>query len=90
MANNSGSSIEPIPVEHCGSYIYEELQARGWSVSDLARKTRLPWELWARFILNDEPWNVTAPMFLRLGEAFGTSPELWVNLHCQWRDAQHG
>lgn len=80
-------SIEVPPV---GSYIQEELTARGWTTADLAarmgdtEKERAIWELTLDLLIvcGDRPdillGQETADA---LGRGFETSPQYWANLH---------
>lgn len=78
---------EAFPV---GSFIAEELEARGWSVADLA--ARMP----GNFIRNAlvlqviiivrSPTLTLGSMAEKLAGAFGTSPEFWHGLEKQYRD----
>jgi HTH-type transcriptional regulator/antitoxin HigA len=77
-----------------GSYIAEELEARGWTASDLAirmggatieemAKDQLVVEL---FIAVHDPKLVLDTATARkLAEAFGTSTMLWLNLDAGYR-----
>ena len=59
-------------------YIAEEVEARGWSVFDLAREMRVPPAIAATVLTGVEP--VSPLVARRLARAFGTSTELWLNL----------
>lgn len=79
-----------------GSYIQEELDAREWSIADLAarmgdtKKEREIWELTIELhiVLGDEPGALLGQTTANaLARAFGTSPQYWMNLdahHQQW------
>lgn len=73
----------PYPVEPVGTFIRDELQARGWTVGDLARLTGLTWTYWARHVLGERPDPITEAIAKRLGKATGTTPGLWLNLQRQ-------
>src|SRR5438046_2875555 len=71
-----------IAVDHPGSHIKEELDARGWAQTDLA------------FILDMSPQQlnpilsgkhaITASMAMMLGDAFGMPAEFFSNLQTQY------
>jgi len=66
-----------------GEFLREELEARNWTQVDLAtimgRTSRLVNE-----IVNAKR-AITPETAKALGEAFGTSPELWMNLESVWQ-----
>jgi addiction module HigA family antidote len=66
-----------------GHFIREELQARKWSQETLAAKMGRPYQT-VNGIINGHK-RVTAETAIELGEAFGTSAMLWLNLEsaCQ-------
>ena len=69
---------QPATTEHPGSYIADELVARGWSVADFARRGNInPAE--AEQIVNQQQ-PVTVETARKLGTVFGTSSEIWVRL----------
>ena len=63
---------------HPGETIKEELEARGWTVPDLALKTELK-EYRINEIINEKA-NITRLVADALGSAFGTSSAVWINL----------
>lgn len=88
---------KPAMAFHPGEYLQEELEARGWTLSDLLtwmhapprmgdrRRSKLPTytgdELAA--VLNGQ-MRVTELMAFRLSRALGTSVELWLALQATW------
>ena len=66
-----------------GEFIKDELDARGWIQKDFAsiieRDTRTVSDL----ITGKRP--VTTDLAILIGEAFGTSPELWLNLENKYQ-----
>ena len=69
-----------------GSYIQEELDARGWSVSELALRMVAEdiaiWQLTIELqIAMDEPTLLSQETADRLGAAFDVSPESFINLN---------
>ena len=70
---------KPAQVFHPGEFIREELEARGWSQTDLAEIMGRPVPT-INMIVNGNK-RVTPETARELGEAFGTSAEMWMNLH---------
>ena len=72
-----------------GSYIQEELEARHWSAWDLSLWMHVP--LWMVLLLLREDCHLSEDMAEKLGEAFGTGAEYWINLdkiYREWNNAQ--
>lgn len=67
---------------HPGVFLEEELEARGWTCSDLAdimgRSARD-----ISLIINGER-GISPETAIGLGEAFGTSSEYWMNLETSY------
>ncbi len=61
-----------------GHFIRQELQARGWSQESLAAKMGRPYQT-VNGIINGHK-RITAETAIELGDAFGTSAILWLNL----------
>lgn len=80
-----GVMTEMIPAEVFppGEFIREELEARGWTQNDLAdildRSPRLVSE-----IISGKR-SITPETAKALGEAFGTDPQLWMNLESAYQ-----
>ena len=66
-----------------GDFVREELEARGWTQGDLARIIGRPLQVVNQLINGRK--QLTAPMAMALGEAFGTGPEFWINLEGLYR-----
>jgi HTH-type transcriptional regulator/antitoxin HigA len=66
-----------------GEFIREELEARGWTQGDLCKILRRPLQS-INEIINGKK-EITPETALALGEAFGTSAELWLNLENTYR-----
>lgn len=66
--------------------IREELDARSWTQRDLAEVLGRPIQT-VNQIVNGRR-RITPETAVELGEAFGTSPELWLNLETAWRLSQ--
>ncbi len=77
------SSIEAFPP---GEYIREELDARGWTQMDLTEI--LGWRPKDVNEIITGKRSITAETANRLAHAFGTSPELWMNLESSYQLAR--
>lgn len=71
---------------HPGEFLQEELQERGLSQSDLARHIGV--EPGVINVICNGKRGVSAVMAKKLAVAFGTSPELWMNLQSSFDLAQ--
>jgi HTH-type transcriptional regulator/antitoxin HigA len=65
-----------------GEFIREEIEARGWSQTDLAYILGMPVTAVNQIISGKR--GISADMAKALGEAFGTSAELFANLQKAW------
>ncbi|MGH6981446.1 MAG: helix-turn-helix transcriptional regulator [Stellaceae bacterium] len=80
-------------VFHPSVFIHEELEARGWTLDDLALRMGGDFGL-QRFALDfymtvhDKHLLLGADGERDLARAFGTSPEFWHNLEAAWRAQQ--
>lgn len=66
-----------------GRILRRELDARGWSQKDLAAIIQRPEQAISE-IVNDKK-RITPPTAVELAHAFGTSPELWMNLDSSYQ-----
>jgi antitoxin HigA-1 len=66
------------PAIYPGEILADELQELGMSAAELARTLHVPTNRITQ-ILNGQR-AITADTALRLGQWFGTGPELWLNL----------
>jgi antitoxin HigA-1 len=66
------------PAIHPGEILADELDELGMSAAALARTLHVPTNRVTQ-ILNGQR-GITADTALRLGQWFGTGPELWLNL----------
>jgi antitoxin HigA-1 len=66
------------PAIHPGEILADELKELGMSAAELARTLHVPTNRITQ-ILNGQR-AITADTALRLGQWFGTGPELWLNL----------
>ena len=78
------SEQQPIPVEPFPprEFIQDELEARGWTYSDLARRSGLSRED-ATAIAEGEI-SVTPEIAAALEKAFGISAQTWMNLQASY------
>jgi len=65
-----------------GEYLADEIQARGWSQSDLARIIGRPFP--AVHLLVRGKRRLTPETAVELAAALGTSVEMWLNLQAAW------
>ena len=82
------SDYTPAEVFPPGEFIKEELDARGWTQSDLATIIARPLQAVNEVISGKR--GLTADTARALGEAFETGPELWMNLESAWRLSKAG
>src|SRR5947209_939091 len=73
----------PAEVFAPGEFIRDELEARGWSRSDLAEILGRPTRLVDEIVSGERPG--TPEMARGLGDAFGTGPQFWMNLESSYR-----
>ena len=68
-------------------YVQEELEARGWTIEDLARETLNPPSFW-RVCFRRKAMPMTEDLAARLGAAFGTGMHLWLSLDKTYRTGE--
>jgi addiction module HigA family antidote len=73
----------PAEVFPPGEFLREELQARGWTQSDLARVIGRPLQTVNQIINGGK--RITVETAKELGLALGTGPEVWLNLENAYR-----
>ena len=71
----------PAEVFAPAEYLWDEMAARGWDLSDLWDASRLTWREVVDVLAGGQITEQTA---LGLGEAFGTSTQFWLNLWVAW------
>jgi HTH-type transcriptional regulator/antitoxin HigA len=74
----SAKYLTPAEVFPPGEYLRDELSERGWTQSQFARIIGRPIQL-VNGIINNKS-AITAQTAKEIAAAFGTSPELWMNL----------
>lgn len=76
-------NLQPARIVAPGEIIELELDARGWSQRDLAEIMGRPAQAISEIIRGVK--QITPDTALELAQAFGTSPELWINLESSFR-----
>jgi HTH-type transcriptional regulator/antitoxin HigA len=75
--------LTPAEVFPPGEYLREELEERGWTVTEFAEIIGRPVQAVSE-ILNGRK-EITTETACALGEALGTTPNLWLNLQTNYR-----
>jgi HTH-type transcriptional regulator/antitoxin HigA len=75
----------PAEVFPPGDFLKEELEVRGWTQNDLANILDWPARLVSEII--DGQRCINPETALALAQAFGTSPEYWLNLESAYRQS---
>ena len=70
--------IDNLPPIHPGQFLRDELDALAMSARKFAAHIGVPHNA-VTSIMNGAR-SITAPMAIRLGQAFGTTPRYWLNL----------
>ena len=71
---------------HPSEYLREELESRGWTAQAFADESGLRLAAAEELIAGTRPW--TRLMSLCVGNALGTSQQVWNNLHDSWKAGQ--
>lgn len=82
------NEMRPAEVFPPGEFIRDELEARGWEQRDLAEILGRPERLVSELITGKR--TLTAETAQQLGEAFGTSAQVWLNLESAYQLHQLG
>lgn len=69
---------------HPGVYIREEMDARGWSIETMVEKSSISRDAIEEIIAGAR--SVTPIIAMCLGNAFGTSDQIWRNLQKAFDD----
>jgi len=69
-----------------GEFLRDELDARNWTQSDLARILGRPLQVVNQIITGKK--SITPQTAVELAAALGTSPDLWLNLETSYRLAK--
>ena len=75
--------LEAAEVFPAGEYLRDELDERGWTVTEFAEILARPVQVVSE-ILNGKK-EITTDTALSIGDALGTSPELWLSLQTNYR-----
>lgn len=78
--------LKPAECFHPGEYIMDELKARGWTENGFAKRLGMTWYEVANIVVLHAP--IDAAIAEKIGAAFGTGPEIWMNLqeaYDKWR-----
>ena len=75
-------SINGLPPIHPGEYIREALDDLGITQAALAKTLGISSMRISHLVREERP--VTAELALRLGQAFGQSPQYWLNLQADY------
>ena len=70
--------LDGLPAIHPGEHLRDDLEALEMSAAEMARRLKVPTNR-VTGILNGQR-SVTADTALRLGQFFGTGPDLWLRL----------
>ena len=76
-------SARPAETFPPGEFIRDELEARGWTQEEFAEILNRPIQT-VNQIINGKK-EITPATAVALAEAFGTSPEVWLNLEAAYR-----
>jgi addiction module HigA family antidote len=71
-------AIDELPPIHPGSFLRDELEALGAGARQFARHLGVPPNAVTGIMKGER--SISALMAIRLGRAFGTTPEYWMNL----------
>ena len=77
---------QPAEVFPVSEYIQDEMKERNWTRLDLARESGLDIEVIHNIIDVNNP--ITSIISVGLHMAFGTGPDVWLNLDRVWRERQ--
>lgn len=75
--------LRPARVIRPGIILRHEIEARGWAQKDLAEIIGRPQQAISEIVRGTK--QITPETALELSEAFGTSPEFWMNLETNYR-----
>ncbi|MDO9242386.1 MAG: HigA family addiction module antitoxin [Rhodocyclaceae bacterium] len=76
------NSINGLPPIHPGEYVREALEELGMSQAEFAKTIGVSPMRISHLVREERP--VTAEMALRLGQAFGQSPQYWLSLQATY------
>ncbi len=79
----SNTDIIPAEIFPPGEFIRDELAARGWEQRDLAEIMGRPERTISELVSGKR--SITPETAQQLGEAFGSTPQFWLNLETAYR-----
>lgn len=82
----TSTPIKPFMVIPPGEFIHEEMEIRDWNQSDLANILGVTSKHISKLLSNDA--SISYELAMRLGCAFGQSPEYWINLEQRYKLSQ--
>ena len=82
MKHTIARTSNGLPPIHPGEYIREALEDLGLTQAALAKSLGVSAMRISHLVREERP--VTAEMALRLGQAFGQSPQYWLNLQADY------
>lgn len=83
MTSKSSTTIDNLAPIHPGEVLSEEfLKPMGLSANALAKQLGVPGNRISMIVAGKRA--ITGDTALRLAEAFGTTPEFWMNLQMAW------
>ena len=78
-----GTILVPAEAFPAGEYLRDELEERGWTVTEFAEILARPVQVVSE-ILNGKK-EITTETAVAIADALGTTPELWLNLQTNFR-----
>lgn len=75
--------LRPAQLTPPGRILKQEIEARGWTQRDLAAILDRPEQTISEIVTGTK--QITPETSVELGQAFGTSPEFWLNLEAHYR-----
>ena len=76
-------TLKPARISLPGRVLSRELEARGWTQRDLAKIMGRPPQVISEIVRGHK--QITPDTAIELGEALGTSAELWIGMETNYR-----
>ncbi len=83
----TSTTLRPAEVFSPGEYLKDELDERGWTVTEFAEIIGRPIQAVSEIINGKK--EITTETAIAFAQALGTSPELWLNLQTNFRLFEH-
>ena len=83
----TSTTLRPAEVFPPGEYLKDELDERGWTVTEFAEIIGRPIQAVSEIINGKK--EITTETAIAFAQALGTSPELWLNLQTNFRLFEH-